>query len=205
VRIVFSERASSVPIPAVFLDRDGVLNERIAGGYVLDWSQFRFVSGIRPMLEKMAGLGLPIVVISNQAGIGRGLMTRRALEDITARLHSALLQRGIFITAFYYCPHEPSKNCKCRKPKPDLIFQAASDLGIDLAGSVFVGDSDSDVGAALSAGCAPILFGRKGPMISKSLPGRVDVPVAKNASELFKIVRGVLSQKNPEWRFSTST
>ncbi len=144
--------------PAIFLDRDGVINERIVGGYVTNWDAFQFLNGVVPVLRELSRLRLPLIVVSNQAGVGRGFMSRTALANITERFVGRLARARVSIAAVYYCPHAPDAGCRCRKPRPGLLLQAARDWKIDLGRSILIGDSPSDVGAAQAAGCLSILF-----------------------------------------------
>jgi histidinol-phosphate phosphatase family protein len=159
LRIILSSEEGHVKGPAIFLDRDGIINCRRPNNYVLNWGQFVFVPGIREALKRLADLRLPMIVISNQAAIGKGLLDPSGLEEITAKMQQALLEDGTVLAAAYYCPHRADENCMCRKPKPELLLSAARDLSVDLNHSVFIGDSESDVQAARAAGCQAILFG----------------------------------------------
>ena len=169
--------------PAIFLDRDGVINRRRPNDYVLDFSQFEFVLGIRAALKQLSELRLPMIVISNQAAVGKGLLDAAGLEEITVRMRELLLEDGVVLMAAYYCPHRQDENCACRKPKPGLLLQAAGDLAIELKRSVFVGDSESDVEAARAVGVSPILFSSviHRSNIEKSL-------IATSADDLFAAV-----------------
>jgi len=189
LRILFSEVDKSARRPAIFIDRDGVINLLRPSDYVLDWSQFVFVPGIREALKQLASLGLPMIVISNQAAVGKGLLDTAGLEEITSKMYQELAHDGTFLTATYYCPHRPDENCPCRKPKPALLQAAAADFNIDLTRSVFIGDSDTDVEAARAVGCAPVLFGT-----DISLEGRpsADIITAKSASDIQALVAGYL-------------
>lgn len=158
LRIIFSEEKNVAGSPAIFIDRDGVINQRRPDDYVLDWSQFIFTPGIRESLKQIASLGLPMIVISNQAAVGKGLLDRAGLEEITAQMHRSLAADGTFLAAAYYCTHKPDENCVCRKPRAELLHRAAEDFNIDLKRSIFIGDSETDVQAARAAGCAPVLF-----------------------------------------------
>jgi D-glycero-D-manno-heptose 1,7-bisphosphate phosphatase len=102
---------------------------------------------------------LPMIVISNQAAVGKGLLDLDGLKEITARMNEELAADGTSLAAAYYCPHRIEDDCPCRKPKPALLLSAAADFNIDLSRSIFVGDSESDVQAAGAAGCASVLFG----------------------------------------------
>jgi histidinol-phosphate phosphatase family protein len=158
LRILFREINSATKGPAIFIDRDGVINCRRPGDYVLDWSQFEFMPGIREALKQLSSLGLPMIIISNQAAVGKGLLDYAGLEEITARMNEALLADGTTLAAAYYCTHKIEDYCPCRKPKPALLFRAAADFNIGLSRSIFIGDADTDAQAARAAGCASVLF-----------------------------------------------
>jgi D-glycero-D-manno-heptose 1,7-bisphosphate phosphatase len=158
----FGDPATYGRRPAIFLDRDGVINERVVGGYVTSWSQFRFLDGIIPALRDLSRLRLPMIVVSNQAGVGKGLMGRAALARITDRFVAQLARAGVPIVAVYYCPHTSDAECRCRKPRPGLLRQAARNWKIDLGRSILIGDSPSDIEAARAAGCRSILFDPQG-------------------------------------------
>ena len=108
-------------------------------------------------MRLLAALGMPIVVISNQSAINRRLVTFETLIVITVHLIERIRSEGGRIDAVYYCPHRPEEACDCRKPRPGLFYQAAHQLGIQLAGSYLIGDALSDVDAALTVGAQPIL------------------------------------------------
>jgi D-sedoheptulose 7-phosphate isomerase len=158
MRILFSEPPHAGTRPAIFFDRDGVINERIPNGYVTSWEQFRFVDGIVAAVASLAELGLPIIVVSNQACVGKGLLDESGLESITRRFVAALEGGGGRVDAVYYCPHRPDEMCGCRKPKPGLLEQGSRDWRIDLGRSVLVGDSATDLDAAAAVGCRAVLF-----------------------------------------------
>jgi D-glycero-D-manno-heptose 1,7-bisphosphate phosphatase len=153
----FSKWRHRRPQSAIFLDRDGVVNQRIQHGYVTHWSQFKFVPGVQRVLADLSGLGLPLIVVSNQAGVGKGLVSRTTLAGITRRFVSILQRAGAQMDAAYYCPHTPDDQCGCRKPRPGLLLRAATDWGVNLSRSVLIGDSWSDIEAAHAAGCWGIL------------------------------------------------
>jgi len=185
LRIVLSTEKRNIKGPAIFIDRDGVINCRRPSDYVLDWSQFVFMPGIRPALKRLSSLGLPMIVISNQAAVGKGLLTLAGLREITAQMHQALAADGTLLTAAYYCTHRPDDNCACRKPKPELLFKAADDFKVDLSRSVFVGDSETDIKAARAAGCASVLFGSNTALQPTS---STELPTARSAADLFALV-----------------
>lgn len=154
LRAILHAPAASSDRRAILLDRDGVINERIGGSYVTRWAEFKFVRGIVDAISKISRLGLPVILVSNQAGVGKGLMTEVSLEEITWHLEDAFASQGARIDAVYYCPHRPEEGCTCRKPAPGLLLQAAADFHLDLQRSIFIGDTASDLAAADAVGCA---------------------------------------------------
>lgn len=143
---------------AAFLDRDGVIN--VDHGYVSSWDQFEFISGVPGALRSLSNMGYELVVVSNQSGIGRGFYAEADLIQLNERINNYLKTAvGIQIGGFYHCPHHPTDaqgefltQCECRKPAPGMIHQATRDLDIDVAGSLLVGDKDSDIQAGRAAG-----------------------------------------------------
>ena len=129
--------------PLLLLDRDGtILTEQ---DYLKDPRKVRFLSGSIAALRKLARAGFKMVVISNQSGIGRGLMTRRDVERVNRRFLERLEAQGIRLDGIYYCPHHPQAGCACRKPKLKLVKQAARDLRQSWRRSISVGDKGIDV------------------------------------------------------------
>lgn len=185
IRIAFTEIKKGTNGPAIFIDRDGIINERRPDDYVLNWSDFIFLPGIRAALKQLASLQLPMIVVSNQAAIGKGLLDSVGLEEITAQMNQALLADGTRLAAAYFCPHKPSDNCICRKPKPALLLSAAEDFNIDLRRSIFIGDSDSDVQAARAAGCASVLFGSD---VGPQPTSPTDLLIARKVTDLYALV-----------------
>jgi D-glycero-D-manno-heptose 1,7-bisphosphate phosphatase len=190
LRILFSEPRKNARRAAIFLDRDGVINCRKPEDYILEWSEFQFVPGIRKALRQLATLELPMILISNQAAVGKGLLDPTRLEEITTKMQQALLSDGTPLAAAYYCTHRREENCHCRKPKPGLLHEAAKDFGSDLCRSVFVGDSDTDLEAAEAAGCRPILFNTS--LDASSAVGRPNLATVHTAGALFKVATRLL-------------
>lgn len=142
----------------VLLDRDGVLNiERDEGGYVLDWSHWRWQPGALDGLRAMHAAGMRISIVTNQSAVGRGLMTQAGLEKIHARVLADAKRAGACIDAIYACPHAPTEQCQCRKPAPGLLQQAIADSGIPASQTLMVGDDLRDLQSAWSAGIASCL------------------------------------------------
>lgn len=187
MRIRFCSGKSDACRPAIFIDRDGVINCRRANDYVLEWRQFVFMPGIREALRDLSTLRLPMIVISNQAAIGKGLLKRAVLKEITTRLHETLLVDSIVLSAYYYCPHRIDEGCDCRKPRSEMLRRAAADFNVDLRRSIFIGDSATDVLAARSAGCRAVMFGPGYNSQVDSLNWMASIPVALTAKELFSV------------------
>ena len=139
---------------AVLLDRDGVLNKRPAPGcYVRRWEEFAWLSGAREALHLFAETDYRVIVVTNQAGIAKGLITEETLRGIHARMRSDAEAAGGRIDAVYYCPHTVDAGCACRKPRPGLIWLAQREFQLALAETILIGDDSSDGEAAQTAGC----------------------------------------------------
>jgi len=139
---------------AVFLDRDGVINVKAPEGqYITRWEDFQFLPGVAGAIALLQEASFTVIVVSNQRGVGKGLMTANDLEAIHSRMLAELAASGARIDAIYYCPHDLDARCACRKPEPGMLLQAAKDHAIDLPNSWMVGDSDSDILAGKRAGC----------------------------------------------------
>jgi D-glycero-D-manno-heptose 1,7-bisphosphate phosphatase len=147
--------------PDVFLDRDGVIiRHRV--DYVRSWSEVEPLPGAVAAIGRLCRAGHRVMVVTNQSAVGRGLLDQDVLDDIHQRLAGMVRHEGGEITHFFVCPHHPEAGCDCRKPRPGLLLQAAEQFGSELDGAFLVGDQPSDVSAARSAGCRPILVGASG-------------------------------------------
>ena len=144
-------------MPAVFLDRDGVINRR-RPDHVKAWEEFEFLPGVLAALASLRSMNTPVVVVTNQGAVGRGLLSAEALGRIHTRMLQAIRAAGGHVEAIYACLHAPAEACRCRKPAPTLLQRASLELGITLPASIMVGDSRSDVEAARAAGCRPVLI-----------------------------------------------
>ena len=142
--------------PAIFLDRDGVINENLPD-HVRSWHAFRFLPGALTALRSLTALRVPLFVVTNQAAIARHLVTQECIEDIHQRMHAHIRQAGGEITEILYCPHDASAGCLCRKPAPGMLLAAATRFNLDLRRSVLIGDALTDVIAGQRAGCSTIL------------------------------------------------
>ena len=142
---------------AVFLDRDGVINRRRLD-HVRSWADFEFLPQALEGLREINRMGAPVVMVTNQSAVGRGLLSEVDLGVIHERMLSEISAAGGRIDAIYACLHAPSDGCDCRKPAPGLLHRATAELGLRIESSVMVGDSVSDLQAARAAGCTPVLL-----------------------------------------------
>ena len=140
---------------AVFLDRDGTINEDT--GYLSNPNDLQLIPGSAEAIRTLNHRGWLAIVISNQSGIGRGFFTEEELRAVHQRLVAELAQHGARLDAIYYCPHTPDDQCQCRKPQAGLLEQAAQHLQVDCTHSWMVGDHDTDVLAGASMGCRTAL------------------------------------------------
>ena len=141
----------------IFLDRDGVINRGFDSGYVDDWKKFTFLPRSLAALRRLRKAGYKVIVISNQAGVSKGIYSLKTLRAITRRMRKAVEERGGRLDAVYYCPHQRQNRCSCRKPKVGLFRRAKKRFGIRLKNSFFVGDSRVDVEAGKAIGCRTVL------------------------------------------------
>ena len=141
------------PKRAIFLDRDGIINRKLPEDhYVRTPAELAILPDVAPALAIMRDLGFTLVVVTNQRGIARGMMTEDDLIKVHQFMNSLLTRSGVELQSIYYCPHDRDDNCYCRKPAPGMILEAAKDLDIDLSSSYMVGDSASDIEAGKNAG-----------------------------------------------------
>ncbi len=143
--------------PALFLDRDGVINHEV--GYLYRSEDVRWVEGIVPLCRTAMSLGYRIVVITNQSGIARGLYTQHDFENLTRWMRAELLRDHVTLDAVYCCPFHPEhgigdykREHEDRKPSPGMLFRAVRELDVDLPRSILVGDRCSDIAAGRAAG-----------------------------------------------------
>ena len=142
---------------AAFLDRDGVINRKAPEGqYVTRWEDFEFLPRVAEAIALLGLAGFSVIVVSNQRGVAKGLLTIAELELIHERMLKQLAAADAHLTAVYYCPHDSGPSCACRKPAPGMLFQAAREHRIELASSWMVGDSDIDMEAGKAAGCKTV-------------------------------------------------
>jgi D-glycero-D-manno-heptose 1,7-bisphosphate phosphatase len=141
--------------PAVFLDRDGTLNEEM--GYINHLSRFRLLPQVVPAIRRLNAAGLKVVLVTNQSGAARGYFPAALVEEVHDHLKQLLAAGGAHLDGIYACLHGPAAGCDCRKPRPTLIQQAARDLDLNLPRSYLVGDRYNDIETAANAGVKGIL------------------------------------------------
>jgi D-glycero-D-manno-heptose 1,7-bisphosphate phosphatase len=154
-----------MPHKAVFIDRDGTLIDDV--GYLTDPSDLTLLPGAELAIKSLRQAGFRIVVVTNQSGVARGLLSETQLEDVHAHLRQQLAEKGAMLDAIYYCPYHPdgtvpkyTRQSDLRKPAPGMLTKAAEELDLDLSGSWMIGDSARDIGAGQQAGCRTILIDR---------------------------------------------
>ena len=147
---------------AVFLDRDGTINEEV--GYLDNLNKLKIIPGAYEAIRLINKSCMKAIVVTNQAGIARGFFTDQFVMQTHEIIQADLLKQKAIIDNFYYCPHHPTEgagiylqNCNCRKPLPGMLLQAAHDLNLELESSYMIGDTYRDMGAAKNAGVKGIL------------------------------------------------
>jgi len=169
---------------AIFLDRDGVICEN-RSDHVKSWVEFRFLPGAKSSLAALSQLGLPIVVVTNQAIVGRKMVSSSVVDDIHQRMMAEIESAGGRIDRVMYCPHRPGDRCGCRKPESGMLLQAADEMGIELSASYLVGDAATDMLAGQRVGCR-LFFVLTGRGFQQLLP-------AVHAVDDFTITRNLMS------------
>lgn len=182
---------------AVFLDRDGVINEN-RPDHVTSWETFRFLPGALRALQLLAHAEFQVFVITNQAIINRQLIDHTGLATIHRRMRQTILAHGGRIRELRYCPHLPGERCTCRKPEPGMIVGLGHDYGIDLTNAYLVGDALSDLAAGQAAGCRTIIVrtGRGAEQLAALPPGAQ--PPDHVADDLLAAVLWMLSREGFE-------
>lgn len=140
----------------VLLDRDGVINAD-SDRYIKSVAEWHPLPGSLEAIVALARAGIDVVVVTNQSGVGRGLLTEATLEAIHAHMRAAVEALGGRLAGVYYCPHRPDEGCSCRKPRTGLLERVAADFEVGLEGVPFVGDKQIDVDTARAVGARPIL------------------------------------------------
>ena len=179
---------------AVFLDRDGTVNVEVH--YLSQPEQLVLLPTVAETIAMLNTAGIPVVVVTNQAGVARGYFPEHRLSAIHEHLRQLLFKSHATIDGIYYCPHHPSAGlgayriaCKCRKPRPGMLLQAAAELGLDLSRSLMIGDRESDLQAGADAGCrtALVLTGYGKETSAAIAPDAPDAPgVFENVADAVK-------------------
>lgn len=174
----------------IFLDRDGVINKDPGfGGYIKSWKEFEFLPDSLNALVKLNQAGFEVIVISNQAGVAKGLYALQDLDEISRNMLREVEKAGGKIRAVHYCPHRDEDDCDCRKPKTGLFSQATQGLEVDFTDTFFVGDNRRDILAAKAIGARSI-FVLSGNTKLQDLDVRPDF-IARDLSEAVdKIILG---------------
>jgi D-glycero-D-manno-heptose 1,7-bisphosphate phosphatase len=182
----------------VLLDRDGVINRRVAGGCVTNWDQFEFLPRALNALRLLAQHGYAAIVISKQAGVGKGLMTVAALESITRRFLTEVALAGGNIQQVYYCVHVPGDGCRCQQRESGIIRRAQLDYSFAPATTYFVGAALDDLRAASTAGCPAKLL-RRDAFLEKH---PADEPTLEVACDLYEAASLIVAPQagNPSWQ-----
>lgn len=175
-----------MPTPAVFFDRDGVVNISPGDGYVLSWEAFHFAEGIMEATKLCHERGYRLVLVTSQQGVGKGAMSQVTLDDIHARMQQALAANGAAFDHIEACTHL-SGTCVCRKPSPAMIHHAEQLLDLDLSRSLLIGDHDRDIQMAINAGIPTTIR-----VLSHHEPGVVASYVVESPKELPSLLKQML-------------
>ncbi len=188
---------------AVFLDRDGTIIEEV--GHLGDPERLSLIPGSAEAIRLLNEASIPVILATNQAGVGRGYFPAGMVEAIHERLAEHLARQDGRLDGIYYCPHHPSEQCGCRKPNPGMLMRAAQEQGIDVRRSFMVGDTVSDVDAGRRVGCRTVLvltgYGIETRETFKSLHFQPDYI----AAGLVDAVKWILSQNPMERHANAST
>ncbi|MBI4982944.1 MAG: HAD family hydrolase [Candidatus Omnitrophica bacterium] len=178
----------------VFLDRDGVINKYPGDKkYVTSLKKFKFLPKAKKAIALLSKNGFKLFVISNQAGVGKGVYSKRTLDLITKRMLSEVRKSAGRIESVYYCIHRPQQNCSCRKPRAGMLKAAAKQHKLNLKRAFFIGDTIRDVLTAKEAGCKSILVlsGKEKAVNCKNWEVQPDFVF----SNLFSAAKYLISQK----------
>lgn len=143
----------------ILIDRDGVINQRMEKGcYVTCPSEFSLIEDSIKTMAMLVNEGFSFIVISNQAGVGRGIFSYQQLQQVNNTMLNLLAARGVDLLDVFYCTHHYEENCYCRKPQPGMILTAAEKYALDLSKCLFIGDDPRDVLAANNANTGSVLI-----------------------------------------------
>jgi D-glycero-D-manno-heptose 1,7-bisphosphate phosphatase len=193
---------------AIFLDRDGVINENRTD-HVKSWSEFQFLPGALTALRWLNLVGFHVFVVTNQAIVGRGSVSAATIEEINSRMQIQVALHGGRIHDVRYCPHDNDAQCGCRKPAPGMLLDLAARWGVDLSRSYMVGDAYTDIAAGRAAQCRCIMVCTGRGMQQISLPEARHYPPDYVAGDLTGAVAWICRQEQltlprpevaPPWR-----
>jgi D-glycero-D-manno-heptose 1,7-bisphosphate phosphatase len=153
-------------IKSIFLDRDGVINKDI--NYLHKIEDFNFIDGVFEACNHFKNLDYKIIIITNQSGIARGFYNQDAFQKLTDWMIAEFVKNEINILDIFFCPHSPTEDCNCRKPKPGMLLEAKRKYNIDMQKSWFIGDQEADIMAANNAGITNTILVRSGHKINES-------------------------------------
>ena len=191
---------------AVFLDRDGVVNEMVyypehgIADSPYTPSQFKLVEGITKALRSYRAMGYELILVSNQPGIAKGHFSMKEFNQMRAKMNRLLADGGVRLDAEYYCFHHPNakikryrENCDCRKPKPGSLIRAAKERGLSLSGSVMVGDGLADMEAGSAAGCRTVMVANPSSYLIKLLEAHDIRPdyILRTVQETIPIIKAL--------------
>ena len=157
---------------AVFLDRDGVINEVLTKRvkFVNNPKQLYFLPGVKEAIKSLSEHFDYVFVVTNQGGIGLGYMSKKQLHKIHDYMVAELEKKGATIHEVTYCPHKPKARCECRKPNSKMILDLGEKYNIDLEKSYMVGDTDTDIIAGKKAGTKTVFLGKRNPLADAVFP-----------------------------------
>ena len=153
-------------IKTIFLDRDGVINKEV--NYLYKIKDFEFIEGIFEACQYFNYLGYSIIIVTNQSGISRGYYDLSDYEILNRWMLSQFENRDVIIQDVFHCPHVPESKCSCRKPKPGLLTRAQTKYNIDMKNSWLIGDNETDIEAAISAGISNTIIVRSGHIVNET-------------------------------------
>ncbi len=182
----------------IFIDRDGVINQDPMAAntrkeYITDWPEFHFLPGVLEALKRLTKNGYKIIIVSNQAGVGKGIYTKDKLDEITKNMLREIEAAGGKIHSVQYCIHTKEDNCDCRKPNTGLFKKAIEGLSVDFTNTYFIGDTKRDILAGKKIGCRTILV-LSGKTKDKSKVSGWEIKPDVIAKDLNEAVNGIIME-----------
>lgn len=179
----------------IFIDRDGVINQKPKKGtYITKWKNFKFINDTIKSMKYLSSIGFKFIIITNQAGLARGMITKTNYDKILLNLKKYFISEKISLLNIYTCPHHWDKICNCRKPEPGLFFKASNRYSIRLSNTIFIGDQISDYNAAKNSYTYPLIITNKSEII-KTLKTNKFSHYAKKVSDLIPIIKKFYENK----------